>query len=42
MEEVQENMHGFGNTVDEPLVDLAYEDLCPGASALEALQQEWR
>ena len=42
MEEVQEDLHGFGNTVDEPLVDLAYEDLCPGASALEALQQEWR
>ena len=42
MEEVQEDMHGFVNTVDEPLVDLAYKDLCPGASALETLQQEWR
>lgn len=42
MEEVQEDMHGFVNTVDEPLVDLAYKDLCPGASALEILQKEWR
>jgi len=35
------DMHGFENTVDKPLVDLEYADLCPGSAALDELQKEW-
>jgi 2-oxoglutarate ferredoxin oxidoreductase subunit beta len=41
MQEAGEDMHGFENTVDTPLVDLAYETLCPGNAALQELQKEW-
>jgi len=37
-----QDMHGFEKTVDQPLVDLEYAELCPGSAALEALQKEWR
>ena len=42
MEEANEDMHGFENTVDTPLVKLPYETLCPGSAALEEVQEEWR
>ena len=35
------DMHAEAGTVQEPLVDLPYEVLCPGAAALEALQREF-
>ena len=35
-------MHQEAGTVERALVDLPYESLCPGASALDALQREWR
>ncbi len=34
-------MHDTAGTVERPLVDLPFEELCPGADALEALQKEW-
>ena len=36
------DMHGIAGTVDKPLVDLPFEDLCPGSSALDALQEGFR
>jgi 2-oxoglutarate ferredoxin oxidoreductase subunit beta len=42
LNEAGKDMHGFENTVDEPLVDIPYEDLCPGSAALDELQREWR
>lgn len=35
-------MHAEAGTVEEPLVSLPFESLCPGSAALEALQGEWR
>ena len=42
LEEAGADMHGFHGTVDQPLVDVPYETLCPGSAALEQLQAEWR
>jgi 2-oxoglutarate ferredoxin oxidoreductase subunit beta len=42
LEEAGEDMHGFENTVETPLVDVPYETLCPGSAALDELQKEWR
>ena len=41
LEESSHDMHAFENTVDRPLVELPYETLCPGRSALDELQKEW-
>ena len=41
LEEAGEDMHGFENTVDTPLVSVPYETLCPGSAALDELQKEW-
>src|SRR5690606_38704190 len=41
IEEDVPEMHALARTVDRPLVDLPYEDLCPGSAALEELQREW-
>jgi 2-oxoglutarate ferredoxin oxidoreductase subunit beta len=38
----QPDMHGVAGTVEEPLVNLPYDDLCPGAEALDELQARWR
>lgn len=35
-------MHETLGTVDTPLVDLPFEELCPGSEALDALMEEWR
>ncbi len=35
-------MHAGNHTVPAPLADLPYEDLCPGAGALAALQSSYR
>jgi 2-oxoglutarate ferredoxin oxidoreductase subunit beta len=42
MEEANDDMHGFAQTVDRPLVDLPFSELCPGSAALDAIQKEWR
>jgi 2-oxoglutarate/2-oxoacid ferredoxin oxidoreductase subunit beta len=34
------DMHDVNRTVDTPLVDVPFEDLCPGAAALDALMTE--
>ena len=40
--EAGDDMHGFNNTVDRPLVEIDYQDLCPGSAKLDEIQQEWR
>ena len=35
------DMHEFEGTVEKPLVDIPYGDLCPGSEALADLQKEW-
>jgi 2-oxoglutarate ferredoxin oxidoreductase subunit beta len=35
-------MHQGAKTVDKPLVDVPFEELCPGNAALQALQQMYR
>jgi 2-oxoglutarate/2-oxoacid ferredoxin oxidoreductase subunit beta len=35
------DMHDINNTVDRPLADIPYEELCPGGLALEELQKEY-
>ena len=37
-----EDMHTFENTVARPLVDVPFDELCPGGVALDDLQKEWR
>jgi 2-oxoglutarate ferredoxin oxidoreductase subunit beta len=36
------DLHGQAGTVATPLVDVPYEQLCPGSAALEKLQQRFR
>ena len=36
------DMHGVSGTVARPLVDLPYEELCPGSGALAELMEEYR
>ena len=38
----ESDFHGLQGTVDEPLVGYPYEELCPGAEALEKLQKRFR
>jgi 2-oxoglutarate ferredoxin oxidoreductase subunit beta len=37
-----EDLHQQSNTVETPLVDLPYEQLCPGSEELEKLQRRFR
>jgi len=39
--EAGDDMHSFNDTIDRPLVDVPYADLCPGSAALEEVQKEW-
>ena len=41
LDEAGDDMHGFENTVDKPLVEIPFADLCPGSKALEEVQKEW-
>jgi 2-oxoglutarate/2-oxoacid ferredoxin oxidoreductase subunit beta len=41
VESADAEMHAVLGTVDEPMVDLRFEDLCPGAAALDALMEEY-
>jgi 2-oxoglutarate/2-oxoacid ferredoxin oxidoreductase subunit beta len=36
------DMHAVNDTVQQPLVDLPYETLCPGSQALDELMEEFR
>ena len=36
------DMHAFENTVDQPLMEVPFEKLCPGADVLSKLQERWR
>jgi 2-oxoglutarate/2-oxoacid ferredoxin oxidoreductase subunit beta len=37
-----QDMHEMNQTPEGPLTEVPYEKLCPGAEALEALQEDWR
>jgi 2-oxoglutarate/2-oxoacid ferredoxin oxidoreductase subunit beta len=41
LEESTGEMHDVNRTVETPLVDLPYEDLCPGSAALAELMKEF-
>jgi 2-oxoglutarate ferredoxin oxidoreductase subunit beta len=36
------DLHALAHTIDEDLIDIPYEDLCPGADALAELQNRFR
>jgi 2-oxoglutarate ferredoxin oxidoreductase subunit beta len=36
------DMHAVWKTVETPLVDLPYDQLCPGSAALQALMEKYR
>ncbi len=42
IEESNDDMHGLAKTIDKPLVDVPYGELCPGSAMLDELQKEWR
>ncbi len=42
LEAAGEEMHDVLGTVETPLVNLPFEDLCPGRAALDELQEAWR
>jgi 2-oxoglutarate ferredoxin oxidoreductase subunit beta len=42
IEEGAPDMHGVSGTIERPLVDLPFEELCPGADALGELMEEMR
>jgi hypothetical protein len=35
-------MHEHGQTIDTPLVQVPYEQLCPGSAELDKLQKRFR
>lgn len=37
-----QDMHAVNRTVDRPLVEIPYEELCPGRAALDELMEEFR
>lgn len=42
VDEAAGNLHDLNNTSQTPLSQMPYEKLCPGAAALESLQEEFR
>lgn len=42
VDESTPDMHASARTVETPLAQLPFEQLCPGSAALEALQEEYR
>ena len=42
IDETAADMHDVSKTTSRPLVDLAYEELCPGSAALSTLMDEYR
>jgi 2-oxoglutarate ferredoxin oxidoreductase subunit beta len=42
IDESAADMHGVSGTIDRPLVELPFEELCPGSAALSELMDEYR
>jgi 2-oxoglutarate ferredoxin oxidoreductase subunit beta len=42
IDESGHDMHAVNHTIERPLVDVPYEELCPGSAALEELMGEFR
>ncbi len=42
IEPTSRDLHAIENTVDQPLVGVPFEKLCPGSAALTELQSHWR
>ena len=42
IEEGSTDIHSFENTVEKALVDLEFEEVCPGNDVLQELQKHWR
>jgi 2-oxoglutarate ferredoxin oxidoreductase subunit beta len=42
IEPTSRDLHAIENTVDQPLVDVPYEKLCPGSATLAEIQSHWR
>ena len=42
LDESVPDIHEMSQTTDRPLVDVPFEELCPGSSALDKLQEEYR
>ena len=42
IDESASDMHAVAGTIARPLVDLPYEELCPGSGALAELMDEYR
>ena len=42
IDESSKQMHAVNNSRQSALVDIPYEELCPGADALAALQRKMR
>jgi hypothetical protein len=42
LDETVPDLHEMNNTPEIPLTEVAYEKLCPGAEALNKLQEEYR
>jgi 2-oxoglutarate ferredoxin oxidoreductase subunit beta len=42
LDEDRPDMHAVAGSASTPLVDVPYDALCPGASALDKLQDRWR
>jgi 2-oxoglutarate ferredoxin oxidoreductase subunit beta len=42
LDETQPDMHDLAKTVETPLAQLPFAELCPGAEALDRLQARWR
>ena len=42
LDERGSDMHAVANTVTTPLVDLPYEQLCPGNTVLQQLMERYR
>ncbi|MGQ0641680.1 MAG: hypothetical protein ACT4P6_13105 [Gemmatimonadaceae bacterium] len=42
LEQSGADMHSVNKTVEQPLVDVPYDRLCPGSAALDELMSEYR
>ncbi len=42
IDESGQDMHAISKTVHMPLIDLPYEQLCPGNAALQTLMERYR
>jgi 2-oxoglutarate ferredoxin oxidoreductase subunit beta len=42
IDETGSDMHAIANTAKTPLVDLPYDELCPGSEKLAELMEEYR